>query len=303
MVKEGLIVFGHMNILTLRVMFVSCEAGRLPAFLGSTIRGLIGHAMYRFQVPLARSKEFGKNSFIEQFSTSGNAGGAVNGYALRVETKEKVEWKEGDICQFDLTLIGSMSEQAGVFLDALQEMDRMGWGAQRIKFQLLQVTNLDTGRLIWHGGKTWLRNMQSLPLDCPENPANIAVFHFCSPTRLLASSQLIQAPTFAHIVESLSRRLSLLSEAYTDTTINFRTEEMLAAAKKVETTKSSLRVTEFKRYSMNRHDHKLPLSGIEGIARYEGDLTSFTSLLEAGRKINIGKNATHGFGYYEVYYV
>jgi len=39
-----------------------------------------------------------------------------------------------------------------------------------------------------------------------------------------------------------------------------------------------------------------------GYARYEGDITPFTPLLEIGQLIQIGKNTTHGFGHYEIYY-
>lgn len=59
---------------------------------------------------------------------------------------------------------------------------------------------------------------------------------------------------------------------------------------------------DFERYSMTQHDNKLSLPAIEGWALYEGDLTPFTSLLEAGQWLHAGKNTTIGFGHFYTAY-
>ncbi|MFC4600951.1 CRISPR system precrRNA processing endoribonuclease RAMP protein Cas6 [Cohnella hongkongensis] len=200
-----------------------------------------------------------------------------------------------------MTLIGHSTRQAGLFLDALQEMGTRGWGAARLPFQLEQVIDPIRNTLIWSGGKTWMRNCQSQPLPWIEKQAQVAVVRFHTPVRVLIKRELCTNLTFENIIQSISRRLVLLSQAYTDHTLHWDEDAVLQAARSVRTVEQQWRYIDFERYSMTRNG-KLSLAAIEGWARYEGELTAFTPLLEAGQHIHLGKNATIGFGHYSVVY-
>ena len=75
--------------------------------------------------------------------------------------RERKNGEIGDYCVFDITLFGSGTEHAGVYLDALIAAEQKGWGAERIPFRLVHVTDQDSGRLIYAGGKSWIRQLDS----------------------------------------------------------------------------------------------------------------------------------------------
>lgn len=300
-------MFGHMKILTLRASFSAMREGRLPAYLGSTLRGVLGHCMREFICDTAqlRCHLCGKRdtcSYAICFCSPGNEGGAVNPYVLHALVHDKTEWKFGDLCTFDLTLIGNVTQYAGVFLDALQAMGKRGWGVERIPFRLEYVLDPKENRLLFSDGETWMRNLKINSLAAEERKVTMALLRFDTPLRILEKKQLCQTLPFAVLIRSLSRRLALLSQAYTDQIIQWEEAAMCEAAERIETVRESWRYWDFKRYSMNQDNHTLALPAIEGWARYEGDLAPFIPLIEVGRILHAGKNSTIGFGHFDVVY-
>lgn len=299
-------MFDHIKTLTLRVIYEAQDQGSLPPYLGSTIRGVIGHRLREFACHFPNVKchlcNLAKEcSYALHFCSPGNEAGAVNPYVIHPLVRDKTKWQAGDPLSFDITLIGNTADQAGLYIDALQDDKSQGWGAARLPFRLQQIIDPLRQTLIWSSGKSWMRNCRPVPLRTEQRRAHAAVVRFDSPVRLLVSQQLRSSVTFADLIQSLSRRLALLSHAYTGRRLQWDEEAMLGAAKQIETVAQQWREVDFKRYSINRTD-KLALPAIEGWARYEGDLTPFTPILAAGEKLHIGKNATIGFGQYVVHY-
>ena len=297
----------HMNILILRASYAAAEDGRLPAYLGSTIRGILGHCMRDFTctAPTTRCYQCEQRnncSYAECFCSTGHEAGAVNPFVLHVLVRDKTEWKAGDICTFDITLIGDMTHQAGLFLDALQAMGERGWGALRIPFSLEQVTDPVHDRLIYGGGKAWMRNIRPYVLECKERTATGVYLRFDTPVRILLSKNLCHTLSFDVLMQSLSRRISLLSWAYAGQQMQLYDKSMQEAAREITIRRQDWRYCDFERYSMNHKNNTLALPGIEGWAMYEGDITPFTPLIEAGRILHAGKNTTIGFGHYEAAY-
>lgn len=93
-----------------------------------------------------------------------------------------------------------------------------------------------------------------------------------------------------------------MSHAYTGHHLAWDHEAMLAAAREVKTNKAKWQTDAFRRYSMNQTNNELILETITGWACYEGDITPFTPLLQAGQLLHIGRNPTHGFGQYTIDY-
>lgn len=299
-------MFEHIETLMLRAIFSAKGTGPLPPYLGSTLRGLLGHSIRDFvcSYPTVKCHQCHISqdcAYAQNFASPGNEAGAVNPFVIHSLTRDKVQWNPADECQFDITLIGEASRHVGLFIDALQEMERKGWGSARIPFQLEQIVDPLNQTLIWNSGRAWLRNCKPRPLVCNQRRANSVVIRFDSPVRILVSRNLQRRVGFADLIQSVSRRIALLSHAYTDQRLEWDEESMLAEASKVQTTAESWRDIDFERYSMTRGG-KLALPAITGWARYEGDLTPFTPLLEAGEKLHVGKNATIGFGHYRVSY-
>ena len=127
-------MFEYLKVTTLEAVFTARGAGRLPEYLGSTIRGILGHCFRDFVCDMRATKCFAceKQSgcpYVRNFANTGGQGGAINPYVLLSCTQGKTEWKPGDECRFRLTLFGTAAESPGIYMDALLAMERRGWGA------------------------------------------------------------------------------------------------------------------------------------------------------------------------------
>lgn len=298
-------VANHIEILTLRASFQAEESGTLPAYLGSTIRGILGHCMRNaactnpgVQCHLCHVSD--DCEYARSFNSPGNVAGAVNPFVIHAPVRDKTAWKAGDRCIFNITILGKATQAADFYLKGLIAMGGRGWGVNRMRFSISHITNSRNNTLVWSGGKTWLQNLKASPLIVNGKKATSVLIQFDTPTRILVKRQLCTKLTFENIVQSLVRRIGLLSHAYSGKLLEWDEEELIKKAKDIRTVEESWRFVDFKRYSIT-YDKKLALPAIEGWARYEGDLTPFTELLEIGKLLHVGKNATHGFGHYEVF--
>ncbi|MBM7839100.1 hypothetical protein JOC54_002370 [Alkalihalobacillus xiaoxiensis] len=300
-------MFEHIKVLTLRVTYKSEAAGRLPPFLGSSIRGSLGHTMRGLACPTPQVRCHvcpisHSCDYANHFNTVGNEGGAVNPYTIRVITPSgKIEWKKGDTLTLDITLIGETSQRAGLFLDALQEVGVRGLGHRRMPFRLIEIANPYSGKVILKDGEMALRYLKPEPLICDEIQSNKLELRFKNPVRVQVGKKMLYSLSFTDIIRSISRRLTLLSQAFSENELDWNEDRLFHNSDQIKTLSQSWKLNDFKRFSMNRTE-KLEIPGIEGWAQFEGDLTPFTPLLKAGERLHIGKNATHGFGAYTINY-
>lgn len=91
-------MFEFMKILTLHVSYECLKGGTLPAYLGSTIRGLMGHCIHEFychhrNVKCFLCEERGTCQYVQCFSNTGGEAGAVNPYTIYVYGQGKEKWE------------------------------------------------------------------------------------------------------------------------------------------------------------------------------------------------------------------
>lgn len=300
-------MFEFMKTITLRAVYECQLPGNLPAYLGSTIRGVLGHCIREFCCLAPATKCFLCENretclYVRYFSNTGGESAAVNPYTIYVHSQGKEKWDKGDICVFDLTLFGRGAEQAGIYLDALLAAEQRGWGASRLTFKLVQVTDVYSSKLIYAGGKTWIRNLCPKPFQISERTASFASLTFDTPLRIVSGGNLFDTLPFEVLIQFLIRRISLLTEDNTDYKLRWNEEEILSEATKVKIKEEQWKQVPFKRYSMNQKNGKLELDSKTGWVLYEGDLTEFVPILEIGKYLRVGKGATIGFGHYEISY-
>ncbi|WP_235839226.1 CRISPR system precrRNA processing endoribonuclease RAMP protein Cas6 [Clostridium sp. Marseille-P2415] len=286
---------------------MSLKSGTLPPYLGSTVRGIMGHCFREFVCTASENKCFlcekRENClYVKYFSNTGKEAGAINPYAIYVLKDGKTEWREGEECVFDLTLFGHAAEEAGIYLDAILAMEEKGWGVSRLPFKLIRVTDAKTGKLIYAQGRTWLRNLTYHLMDAEEREARTVFVSFDTPLRIVTGKELCSVPSFSNLIQFISRRFSLISQIYTDQRLEWNENAILDMAEKVKISGHNLRHVNFGRYSINQKGNRLELPAVEGWILYEGDLTFLTPILEAGKYLHVGKGATIGFGHYETFY-
>lgn len=86
-------MFEFMDVVTLRVVFAAQASGHLPGYLGSTIRGIMGHCFREFVCHTLDTRcidcEMQHScSYVRSFSNTGGKGGAINPFVLYPHTGE-----------------------------------------------------------------------------------------------------------------------------------------------------------------------------------------------------------------------
>lgn len=299
-------MLSHIKKITLRVEYTAQGNGSLPPYLGSTIRGLLGHSLRSIVCETPRVKchacQLAVNcDYANYFMSPKNEAGSVNRMILHIKPESRLNWRIGDICTFDITVIAS--KPVPLLVQMFENIKNFGWGAERIPFILNKITNVETSKLVWFNSKIWFENLMPAPLEVKTESAAGVLLEFTAPLRLEKSKKLIEQPQFEHIIHSITRRLGLLSHAYTGHKMEWDYEAMLEEARKVKLVDCHWKKDEFTRYSMNQKNEKLTMPVMSGWAMYEGNITPFTPILDAGRTIHIGRNSTHGFGAFTINYI
>ena len=300
-------MFEFLQIITLQATFTAGESGRLPAYLGSTIRGILGHCLREFVCGTLAVKCFTCGNrrscdYVQYFCNTGGKGGALNPFVIYPRVQGKTEWEAGDECVFDITLFGSAALNPGIYLDALLKMEEKGWGAERLAFTLKSVTDPEAGRLIYAGGQSWLRNLIPRAMKIRTGDATTALVTFDTPVRIVSGKELFTSLPFDVLMRFVVGRISLMTQIFTGYEMEWDEEAVLRNAANVKCAAEDWRSVDFTRYSINQKGNKLELPSRMGWALYRGDLSSFIPYLEAGKYMHVGKNTTIGFGHYEVYY-
>lgn len=300
-------MFEFMDLITLQAVFAAKGEGHLPEYLGSTVRGILGHCFRDFvcHTPELKCLDCEKKkecSYVKNFSNTGGKGGAINPFVLYVHTEGKTEWKRGDECKFDLTLFGYAAKQPHIYLDALQRMEQKGWGVEQIPFALQRICDYETCQLIQLDKQYYFRNLNTHRMSIRKRDIKSVLVVFDTPVRIVSGDGLFQSLPFSVFMQFLVRRFALVTEVCTEYEVEWNEDTILQDAEKIRLADQKWETVDFKRYSMNQKGNVLELQGRKGRVLYEGDLTGFVPLLEAGRYLHVGKNSTIGFGHYELFF-
>jgi hypothetical protein len=127
---------------------------------------------------------------------------------------------------------------------------------------------------------------------------------FLTPTRVISGGELVHAPLFPPLFARLFDRLGALSRHYGDATLAPREAkpELMALADRVRLAGGEGTWKELRSHS-RRLGRATPVSGFVGRAVYAAPVEVWRRILPPllwGQSTHVGKNATKGFGWYEV---
>lgn len=301
-----MLVVSNLQYIKLRVILQAEESGRLPPFLGSTIRGVLGHSM-RDLVCLAPKVKChtcihaNNCHYATYFNPPGSVAGSVKPYVIYTPLSNKTHWYKGDLLSFDITFFGDSILAIDYLITGLLNIENYGWGAQRLSFSLKHIINQIDGSLVWSGGNTWLDHLTPTSVKDEGRLANSVLIRLNSPTRILVQQKLLKELQFKDIIQAIMTRMKLIYHGYVGLVLEWDEERLLEGAEQITRVEAEWEFIDFKRYSFT-YNRQLKLPSIMGYARFEGNLTPYTPLLELGQLLQIGKNTTHGFGHYNLYY-
>lgn len=293
-----------------RFEFVVAEEMLLPAYSGSTLRGIFGHALRHvacmtrapkchgcpllttcpyseiFETPVPNDGTFSKNQNVPQ------------SYIIEPPDIGERHFKEGDLFQFEMVLFGKALSRIALinfaWQKALERGIRSGGKAEFIDVKIQTERGyesvLDGEYVIPH------TQVLSLPKSVPTD----LTIEFETPMRLQHKGRVLSPETMRSdlFLMQLLRRFSWMSEVHFGKTLAFNYSKLKQLASKIEQ-QADLRWYDWTRYS-NRQQQKMHLGGVLGQWVFLDIPPIFSQLLYLGQWLHAGKNTTFGLGKYRI---
>jgi len=320
-----------LEIARYKITLQALEYAELPIFLGSTIRGALGHQLKK-TVCITEHRDCSKCIVVERCSYP-----YIFESAISTSKKQRCQripqpflltlpplkagakpgrYKNfvlGSKLEFILTLMGKAISYLPYLIYSIDQMGEIGFGIeQKVKFQLLTVNTLDKESKVYDysSGQVEEIGETSILLEeimCRYNQIlyfnstkqNKVRLDFISPTRIRERSSLQDSFDFDLLITNIVRRLQILLEFYGQDQWQPKTD-FAELAKKVKLKSSELEWWDFRRYS-NRQNNHLKLGGVIGKIEFEAEnIVQILPLLVAGELLHIGTATSFGLGKYNI---
>lgn len=303
-----------------RFRWVSEVDGRLPQFLGPTLRGGLGYTLRRMvcvtRLPdcascLLRYRCAYPVLFQPFASKAASQGGRYERmpvpFILRVPfgPSWSPQRRAGDILEFELVLVGRANLDLPYYVLALMDLGKMGLGPTRHRLRLEAVDAWTAEGFVplYRSEDAVLRadppllQLDQLLNSLPTAAGPLLGVRFLSPVRLDLQGDLVYPVTFGQLVRALLERLRALAACYGGLDLP---EVSLEQAAQVRTATDRTRWVDLTRYSTRQRTH-MQIGGAVGTVFYEGaDFSPFAGLLAAGEWLGVGKLTSMGLGRMEV---
>ena len=129
---------------------------------------------------------------------------------------------------------------------------------------------------------------------------NEITLRFITPTRLRIKGEVIENPSFAQLISSLSLRLAMMAQTYGTESLSYDHKAVIERARDVSTRNSTLRLMALNRFSSRRRT-KLVIDGFMGDVTFNGEaIQELLPLIVAGEFLHVGSGTAFGMGRYVV---
>lgn len=288
----------------------------LPRYIGSTLRGGFGNSFRRI-VCFHRGmnctncllKEKCVYAYIFETSPPKDSDRLKKSrdiprpFIIEPPINGKQEYKENEILEFGLTLIGRAIDYLPYFIVTFKELGNIGIGRSRGKYFLEKVTSKgqeiyssQEEALKWAGEKISFSEILDEAKGYPTDRLNI---DFITPTRMKFNKKCVLVPEFHILIRSLLQRVSSLSYFHCGEELSLDFKAMINRAGEVRIEENKAGWFDWEKYS-GRQEVKMKLGGIVGKVSYSGNIKEFLPLIALGRYVHVGKGATFGLGKYGV---
>lgn len=272
--------------LDLTIRFV--KGGCLPDFKGSMLHGWFGHAL----------RGGGNNAYqilFEQHDAQ-----QPKPYVICPGLDHKTKWQAGEIYHFELMLFGHAVSIVEEVLGAIKYGQKLGFGPERVPFELLTVTSMMPNGKRLGIVPTLLSDW--MIFDIYPDTATELVIEFITPMRTKYKGQIVKAP-----VDDLNfwcrqalRRLIQLSQFWVlDDQGLFAAIYEQQLPIQVHASEKNGYFEDWQRYSL-RQEEQLPFGGVKGQISFYGNLGLAPLLMKMAQVLHIGSKTTFGLGKIEV---
>lgn len=207
----------------------------------------------------------------------------------------------GGPLRIGMVLAGTANAKLPIVVQAMDAAGRAGLGANRARLRLCEVVQEGAD-----GSTHWVaepaRMSTPLPPGVPDVPPVPAATRIRFLTPYKAGAVTGQAGAFAPgpFLMAIVRRCSLLQYFYTGRQLDAPFRALKDASMQACVLSQALRVQAGSRYAA-RHGRRVPTGGLIGHVDLDlRGLEAFWPYLHLGQWLNVGKNASMGFGRYEL---
>ncbi len=289
----------------------------LPPYMGSTLRGVFGHALKKVVCALkkqdcadcllaARCIYPAIFEIAPPSDLSASRKRIVNPphpYVIEPPEDTKTTFRRGDTLNFGILLFGKANEYLPYFIYAFDQMGQMGIGKRmdgnHATFVLQHVTVNEVLIYSKTDGKILQQSsLQDLSMKSEPQPhdEDLSIeITLSTPLRLKYQNNLNAELPFHVLTRAMLRRASSLLEYYDggEPALDYR--GMVSRADDVRVTQSTIAWFDWRRYS-NRQEQAMLMGGMIGSITYCGKLAEYLLLIDFCEKVHVGKQTTFGLG-------
>jgi hypothetical protein len=284
-----------LKYLPMKISLISMETAVLPAYLGSTLRGVLGQALHH------DTNAF--NYLYNNRALSDNQQDIINPYVIVPPSINEAAYHAGEELSFEIYLLGDAAQHSQSIINALRRIQEFGLGASRHPFVLIKVTHSLDQRIIWQNGIFYTVAAKStiLPYRGLSNVKQLTI-RVRTPLRIRRDGALLEKVDFPTIIRNITRRVEALATRYGGWVDKEEIERIQMLSAEVSIIQDRLELKNMERYSA-RLGEKMDFSGLMGVVRFEGELTPFVPWLYGAQTLHIGRNTTFGMGRIKVEFV
>ena len=199
-----------------------------------------------------------------------------------------------------LTLVGRAIQYFPHFVLSIEAAGEKGLGRYKVPFKIKDILDASNGSSLYSPSTRTLLPPNLIP-HFPTRECHTLTLKFLTPLSLRFQGRVADPQNFSFhvLLRNLLRRVSALSYFHVGQELKLDFKGLVEAAQEIETGDQNLRFVKIKRYSA-RTKREMPLQGLVGQVSFEGNITPFTPLLEAGSLVHVGKNTSFGLGHYSL---
>lgn len=288
------------------------DAGRLPRFVGKTIRGAFGYALKK-SVCVVNHRDCNRcilrsrcaypilfdgfpppdRVFMRKYPS------IPQPMVVRVIDLEPRRLNAGDTLDFGFRLFGGAIDFFPYLVYSVARIGETGLGVDEFRFEIVSVSDGD--KLVYQPDQ---RDQLFEPLRKqvdvfeepePDAPSDLSL-RLLTPLRLRSNGRINQSPTLNEILRAALRRLRIMSHFYGDEELYpENVGALLDEASNAKPTHQDLRAISVHRTS-TRQNRKMALDAVVGSVDYQLASSRLVPWLRAASECHIGKAASFGFG-------
>lgn len=298
----------NLSYISLLIAYRSPRDIELPAFQGSTIRGVFGKALKSaFCVMHHRECEkcIVKDS-CGYFDIFESIDGELAMKSKGMEKKphpyilippDKNIYLKNEIFYFRMTILGENLSRVPYVLYAFQKMGELGFGKSREKLELFCVKDSKSGKYILNDGKFLKENLKIYTLQENTHPSVLQesmLLKWMTPVKIVRDGVVLRTLDSESFRRAIYRRFTMVLKIYGNLD-----ESDLEDLSHLEISPLESEFKEWKRYS-NRQKKSLKMEGISGILRVFPKTHKNMEILSALCVLHIGKATAFGQGRFRI---